>query len=354
MHRAEIEKYLNIMLKIVVASLFLFLIYVLFKVILAYFMPFIIAFLLSLIIEPLVRLFQRLKISRGISVFLSIIVFLGLFAAFSAFAVTRVIFEFTELYERLPNYYNRLYNLATQIVRHATDIYVQLAPEVVNITQDAVRTIFRNITEFLSRTTTSLINTATTLPSKLVFLIITLISTFFITKDKYVIKEFIFRQLPETWGAKITTLKTDLFSALIGFLKAQLIILTITFVESFIGLSLIGVDYAFTLAIIIALVDILPVLGTGGIYVPWGIVNLALGNYGMAISLLVLYGVITVVRYMIEPKIVGKQLGIHPLATLISMFAGLKLIGVAGLILGPTTIVALKACQHAGILPKFK
>jgi predicted PurR-regulated permease PerM len=74
----------------------------------------------------------------------------------------------------------------------------------------------------------------------------------------------------------------------------------------------------------------------------------------MAISLLVLYGVITVVRYMIEPKIVGKQLGIHPLATLISMFAGLKLIGVAGLILGPTTIVALKACQHAGILPKFK
>jgi sporulation integral membrane protein YtvI len=199
-----------------------------------------------------------------------------------------------------------------------------------------------------------LINTATTLPSKLVFLIITLISTFFITKDKYVIKEFIFRQLPETWGAKITTLKTDLFSALIGFLKAQLIILTITFVESFIGLSLIGVDYAFTLAIIIALVDILPVLGTGGIYVPWGIVNLALGNYGMAISLLVLYGVITVVRYMIEPKIVGKQLGIHPLATLISMFAGLKLIGVAGLILGPTTIVALKACQHAGILPKFK
>jgi predicted PurR-regulated permease PerM len=74
----------------------------------------------------------------------------------------------------------------------------------------------------------------------------------------------------------------------------------------------------------------------------------------MGIALLVLYGIITVVRYMIEPKVVGQQLGIHPVLTLMSMFAGLKLIGAAGLILGPTTVVALKACQHAGILPKFK
>jgi len=130
--------------------------------------------------------------------------------------------------------------------------------------------------------------------------------------------------------------------------------LSVTFIESFIGLTFIGVDYAFTLAIIIALLDILPVLGTGGIYVPWAIANFVMGNYRLGVALLVIYGIITVVRYMIEPKVVGQQLGIHPVLTLMSMFAGMKLIGAAGLILGPTTVVALKACQHAGILPKFK
>jgi sporulation integral membrane protein YtvI len=168
------------------------------------------------------------------------------------------------------------------------------------------------------------------------------------------IKDFIFRQLPSSWGTKLTSLKTDLFGALVGFIKAESIILSMTFIESFIGLTIIGVDYAFTLAIIIAVFDILPVLGTGGIYVPWGITNIIMGNYRMGISLIALYGFITVVRYMVEPKVVGQQLGIHPVLTLMSMFAGLKLIGAAGLILGPTAVVTFKACQHAGIIPKFK
>jgi sporulation integral membrane protein YtvI len=231
---------------------------------------------------------------------------------------------------------------------------LQLPPEVLNITQDVLKTVFEKLTTFLSSTTTFLIEIVTALPTTFIFFIITLIATFFLTKDKYIIRDFIFKQLPTTWGSKLTSLKTDLFMALFGFIKAEFIILSVTFTESFIGLSLIGVDYAFTLAIIIALFDILPVLGTGGIYVPWAIVHLIRGNYVTGIALLVLYGVITVVRYMIEPKIVGQQLGIHPVVTLMSMFAGMKLIGAAGLILGPTAVVALKACQHAGIIPKFK
>jgi sporulation integral membrane protein YtvI len=285
---------------------------------------------------------------------LSILLFLGAFVAFSIFAITRIVFEFMKLYVRLPKYYEGIYNFSTKVAQQATDLYLQLPPEVLNITQDVLGTIVDKITVFLSHTTNVLKDTLTALPSTLIFIIITLIATFFLTKDKYVIRDFIFRQLPETWGSKLTSLKSDLFGALVGFFKAQSIILSITFIESFIGLTFLGVDYAFTLAVIIAIFDILPVLGTGGIYVPWAITNFVLGNYSLGIALLILYGVITVVRYMIEPKIVGQQLGIHPVVTLMSMFAGLKLIGAAGLILGPTTVVTLKACQHAGILPKFK
>lgn len=354
MIRPEIEKYLHLILKVLVYATIILLAYFALKLLFIYFTPFITAFILSLIIEPIVKFLQKLKLGRGISVLLSILLFLGGFIAISVFAITRIVFEFMKLYDRLPNYYERIYELSTDIIQQLTTLYLQLPPEALNIIQDVLRTVFGKVTSFLSHTTTIFINTLTALPSTLVFLIITLIATFFITKDKYMIKDFIFRQLPSTWDAKITSLKTDLFGALTGFLKAQSIILSITFLESFIGLTIIGVDYAFTLAIIIAVVDILPVLGTGGIYVPWAITNFIWGNYRLGIALLVLYGIITVVRYMIEPKVVGQQLGIHPVVTLISMFAGLKLIGAAGLILGPTTVVTLKACQHAGIIRKFK
>jgi sporulation integral membrane protein YtvI len=354
MLKPEMEKYLSIILKALVYLTIGLTVYFAFKLAFIYFAPFITAFILSLIIEPLVKLLQKLKLKRGISVVLSIMIFLGGFITFSIFAVTRVVYELIKLYNRLPKYYEGIYKFSTEIIQQITDLYLQLPPEALNIIQNVLNTVFQKVTAFLSHTTTLLIDILTALPTTLIFLIITLIATFFLTKDKYTIKDFVFRQLPSAWGPKLTSLKTDLFLALLGFLKAQSIILSITFVESFIGLNLIGVDYAFTLAVIIALVDILPVLGTGGIYVPWAIVNLVMGNYRMGIALLVLYGIITVVRYMIEPKVVGQQLGIHPVLTLMSMFAAMKLIGAAGLILGPTMVVSLKACQNAGILPKFK
>lgn len=354
MLRPDIEKYMAIILKIFTYMIIALISYFVLKLVSMYFMPFIVALVLSLMIEPLVKFFQKLKLSRGISVLLSILLFVGGFIAFSIFAVTRIVSELIKLYNHLPKYYDGIYNFSTKIIQQATDLYLQLAPEALNIIQDVLRTVFGKITAFLSHTTTWLIDVLTTLPTTMVFFIITLIATFFLTKDKYMVKDFVFRQLPSSWGTKLSSLKTDLFGALIGFLKAQSIILSITFLESFIGLTLIGIDYAFTLAIIIAIFDIMPVLGTGGIYVPWAIANFILGNYRLGIALLVLYGIITTVRYMIEPKVVGQQLGIHPVVTLMSMFAGMKLIGAAGLILGPTTVVALKACQHAGILPKFK
>lgn len=354
MPRPEIEKYVHLILKVLAYLTIALIAYFALRFVFIYFTPFIIALVLSLIIEPIVKFFQKLKLNRGLSVLLSLLLSLGGFIAFSIFAITRIVYELIRLYERLPNYYEDLYNLSAEIIQQATDLYLQLPPEALNIIQDVLRTVFDKATTFLSHTTTVLIDILTTLPSAAILLIVTLISTFFLTKDKYMIKDFVFRQLPPTWGTKLTSLKTDLFGALIGFLKAELIILTVTFLESFIGLTLIGIDYAFILAIVIAVFDIMPVLGTGGIYVPWAITNIVLGNYRTGIALLVLYGIITVVRYMIEPKVVGQQLGIHPVVTLISMFAGLKLIGAAGLILGPTTVVALKACQHAGILPKFK
>jgi sporulation integral membrane protein YtvI len=202
--------------------------------------------------------------------------------------------------------------------------------------------------------TRSIINTLSALPKLAIFFLISIVATFFIAKDEEKIANAILHQLPLTMRQKFLSLKNNLFSALIGFLKAQLIILTITFIESLIGLNIIGVRYAFLISVFVSIVDILPVLGTGSVYVPWAIISILMGNTKMGISLLILYGIIVPVRYLVEPKIIGHQLGIHPLLTLMSMFVGIKLFGVGGVILGPTIVVIIKAFQNSGILPRFR
>jgi len=358
MLKADIERYLGYLLKGLMYIIVIVMIYLFGKILFAYFTPFITALILAMVIEPIVKLFQRLKLGRGFSVILALILFLGSFISLSAFAISRLVFELKDLYNSLPNYYNDVYDLIDMLVQRATELYLQLTPGVTDILKDFLGTTFDKLNivvgQMLTQTPSSTVNFIGMLTGLLFYVIVTLLSTFFFSKDKDIIINFIFKQLSPSWKEKVLSLRKDLFLALVGFLKAQIILLSVTFLESYIGLTILGVRYSFIFAIIIALVDILPVLGTGSIYIPAAIINVVLGNYKMAVSLIVLYGIIVIVRYMIEPKVVGAQLGIHPLVALASIFVGLKTIGVAGVILGPTIIVVIKAFQHAKILPRFK
>lgn len=358
MLKADLERFYGYFIKIITFVFVLAIIYAVGKILITYFTPFLTAMVLAMLIEPIVKLFQRLKLSRGIAVILSIILFLGAFVSLSAFAVSRLVFELKDLYISLPNYYNDIYTTIDTLVKRGTELYLQLTPEATNIIEDLVVNSLDKLKlilgQILTQTPSSTLSFIGKLSGLFFYTIVTLLATFFFSKDKALILGFIFRQLSPAWQDKVITLKKDLFMALIGFLKAQTIILSVTFLESYVGLSILGVKYALIFAILIALVDILPVLGTGSVYVPTAILNVIWGNYRFAVSVLILYGIIVVVRYIIEPKVVGTQLGIHPVVALASIFAGLKLIGVAGVILGPTIVVVIKACQHAKILPRFK
>jgi sporulation integral membrane protein YtvI len=160
--------------------------------------------------------------------------------------------------------------------------------------------------------------------------------------------------MPEGWRNKIRTMKEDLFAALVGFIKAQSILISVTFIELLIGYSLIGVKYVFSLALITAVVDALPVLGTGTILIPAAAINLIMGNVPKALAFIALYIVILIVRQFLEPKVVAQSLGLHPLVTLISIYVGLQLFGIIGLFLGPIIVVIIKALQKARILPQWK
>ena len=125
------------------------------------------------------------------------------------------------------------------------------------------------------------------------------------------------------------------------------IIMSITFVELSIGFTIIGLDYAFIIAFCIAIFDILPVLGTGGIMLPWAVITAIRGDIPLALSLLAIYVVVTVIRNIIEPKIVGAQLGLHPVVTLVSMFVGTQLFGVLDFLI-PICLSLLRHLNETG------
>ncbi|MBT2158997.1 AI-2E family transporter [Clostridioides difficile] len=144
--------------------------------------------------------------------------------------------------------------------------------------------------------------------------------------------------------------KNSSINALLKLLKAYAILLSVTFIELLIGLTILKVENAFTISVIIALVDILPVLGTGSILTPWMIISLINGNINLAIGLLILYIIITVVRQILEPKVVGHQIGLYPLITLMCMFVGAQLFGIAGLFGFPIAATIIKTYMIMGLL----
>jgi len=354
MFKPNIERDGGIILRSIVIISTLALIFLSFKYVLVYLMPFIFAFLISLAIEPVVRFFESFKMKRGFAVVLSILLVFSSFIMLLVLAVTNLSIELVKLYNSLPDYSQQILYTIESLLQTGQDIYLQLPPEAITLAQDVIRTVFGNATSLISSTAKAAIDTIKWLPGFLIVLLIMTVATFFMTKDKLILKAFFFRQLSPSWSKKISIFKDNVFNSLVGFIKAQALLISITFTESLIGLNIIGVNYALLIAIVVSLVDVLPVLGTGSVYVPWAIVSALMGNYKLALSLLLLYIIILVVRYMIEPKIVGDQLGIHPVLSLISMYVGLKVIGVAGVILGPAIVIIIKACMTSGILPKYK
>lgn len=211
----------------------------------------------------------------------------------------------------------------------------------------------------LSSPLLSILDTAKAIPTTLASILVAVIACCFMTSDYKTLRNLVlgfFR--PETRD-KIVRAKNLLIPSLGKMAKAYGKIITITFCEISLGLGLLkllGVfdsGYIFIIAIIIALIDIVPVLGTGTVLIPWALISLFNANYAMAIGLVIMYVCITVIRQIIEPKLVAAQLGIPPFLMVIAMFMGTKLFGFIGLFLLPITLVMLKLLNDEGIIKLF-
>ena len=204
------------------------------------------------------------------------------------------------------------------------------------------------------------ISTAKQIPSILIAVVITLVASCFMTTAYPEVMEFFKSQFPENRKNDIERAKILLKESLGKMGKAYLLIILITFIEMSVGLTvlrLIGVfdsAYIMIIAAVTAIIDIIPVLGTGTILVPWAAYSLITGKVGLGIGLIVIYALITVIRQVIEPKLVAGQLGLSPIVSIASLYFGLKIFGVLGMFITPILVIMLKLLNDEGIISLWK
>ncbi len=181
------------------------------------------------------------------------------------------------------------------------------------------------------------------MPAALLFVLVTVIAGFYFCVEPGQVGKFLTAHLPRRLAEKIPSLRARAKAVSLRYLRAYLLILFVTFVQLFIGFLILRVRYAFLLSLLVAVVDFLPVLGVGTVLVPWAIIELLRKNFHLGFGLLILFAAVTVLRQIIEPRLIGKSLGVHPLAALIAGYAGWRWFGFLGMALGPVAVLAVSA-----------
>ena len=313
-----------------------------------FFMPFLIAFIISLMLEPIIRfIMKKTKLSRKTSSIIVFIIAIAIICGILVWAITTLISEASNLLTNLNSYIDTGYNIFQNIVSSIDLSRFNIPEDVMNIIQNSGLEFIDTITEWAKGALTKVIDFITSVPTLGVYCGISLIALYFMCVDKIYMIDQLEHHMPKSWVKKIGTHLKDLTKTLGNYLKAELILVFISFVISLIGLYIfnfagLNVPYPLLMALVIGFVDLLPIFGSGTVMVPWAIISACTGDFTLAIALLVLWAIMSIVRQLIEPRIVSGQIGIHPIFTLIAMYTGFKFIGVLGMVIGPILLIILK------------
>ncbi len=332
------EKKRTFIINILYYGIILVFVYLSLKYLFPVLIPFLVAFIVVWALKyPADFLARKLKCGRK----WILRILLTVFWSGVAFAVLKTSANLLPLignfFLRLPEFYANKLMPAIQTVYHQIkDVVKDGNQDVILSLETIFEQIFAEIGNFISESSGSIIKAvsgyAASVPSAVIKIIITIISSYFMAGDFDGMIAVVLGVLPAQWKERVIRIANQTKNIIGIFLRSYSLLMLITFCELFVGLWLLKVPYAGLIAMAIAVFDILPILGTGGILIPWAIIAALLGEYKMAIGIAILYLIITVIRNTLEPKLVGKQIGLHPLATLISMFVGARLFGLMGLI----------------------
>lgn len=321
-------------------------------------LPFIIAWGLALVTDPISRrLSERLKINKKLCSVLLTSLLLALIFTLMTLAVDRLVFEAQRLLSWLAEDSARLGESIASLFNKFTSIGNKKIPLIENLMKiEQFREVWDNIDKIVSAAISEMvsaltrgipgavINALSRLPSLLLFLIVTIISCFYFSLDLDRINAAAISILPIKWQERMPRIKKRMGNTAVKYIRAYVLLLFLTFSELFVGFSIIGVPYPLLIAFLVALVDILPILGVGSILIPWAAIEIFISkNLYTGIGLIIIYIIVTVIRQITEPKVIAGSLGLHPLVTIISMYTGFKIFGILGMIAGPMVALAVRS-----------
>ena len=351
----NIEKRKPFILNVIYIALILGLGYIIIKYTLPLLMPFIIGLIIAVLSRRIIDFIEKkTRIKRSIVSIIVLILFYGILVLIISMIGARVFTFLKDVFGQLPDLYR--YSIEPALVK-ITDNLIEQFPDIKPYLEEFALNISDTLFTYVKNASTTVISTITglagKLPSLLIKLIFTIVSSFFFTIDYYKISDFVLRQFKGERREMVLKLKDNGVGTIAKFIKAYSAIISITFLELSIGFWILGIPNPFLFGAMIAFIDILPILGTGAVLLPWSVIALVLGNTKIGIGMFILYIIITAVRQTIEPKIVGQQIGLHPIITLILMYVGAQLMGVLGLLLLPVIATIIKTLNDEGTIHLF-
>ncbi|MCL2766717.1 MAG: sporulation integral membrane protein YtvI [Peptococcaceae bacterium] len=317
--------------------------------------PFIAALVFSFVMEPIIGFLNgKCRLPRGLATFITMIIVFGGVGFILTIVLIKLVAELLHLSHSLPDLAANLMAHAQGLVDNAIEIYDNLPPYISSSVEQGIASVATSIQGVVSGVVNAIVHYLSVVPGTIVLFLVSAIATYFLSRDRQKIAQMFYNFLPDTWKEKVSFIIREVLAGFGGYVRAMLIIMLITTVISIVGLYILGANYAITLGLLAGLLEILPIVGPSLIYVSWILWTLTTGDFVFAFQLTVLLCILLGTRQMFEARIVSANLGLHPLAVLIAMYFGLKLIGVIGLLAGPITLVAIQALIKAGVFDLAK
>ena len=365
-----IEKRKSFIINFVYAVICIGIFYVFIKYCLGVLSPFLIAFVLAYALQrPIKWAKKKLHLkSHGIVSFLLVLLVVCILFGVLSIAVLVLFNELKDFASYLTTQFSSIDELIVTLENYAMGVIVRLPEGIKGTVGDYVTNAFDSLGKgqaeldlsMLSAPLSGAWSVIKSLPSTILSVVIAVVSCFFMASDYDKVKELFLSFFSDNRRKYIVKTKRTATKAITKLLKAYVTIMAITFAEMFLGLFLlkiIGVydgSYITIISFVTCIIDIVPVLGTGTVLLPWAVYNLLFGNFGMGIGLLVLYAVVTVIRQIVEPKLVANQAGLPAIVTIMAMFLGVRIFGAFGIILLPFTVIILKLLHDEGVFSSRK
>ncbi|WP_227935385.1 sporulation integral membrane protein YtvI [Alkalihalobacillus deserti] len=356
------NKVFQVIVRILIVAILLVLGWYIFYYVVWLTFPFLIAVALAFLINPVVSFFEKTaRFPRILAVFTGILFLFGLVGGVLTLIIIKLIDGFQYLSRLVPNQIERIsIHIQSYVNEHFFPLWVKgiglidhLDETQQNAIENSIQQLGGQFAAILGNAGQAIANSLShfvgALPITLTVFVFIILALYFISKDWNRLQANVKDKLPPHIFDQFGDVYQDLKSKVVGFLTAQLILISMTAILNFIGLLILRVEQPLTIALIIGVVDLLPYLGTGIILIPWAGYSLVTGNFFLGFGLLILYILTITLRQLAEPKVLSSSLGLNPLATLISLFAGLQLFGFMGLFIGPVILVLLLSFYQANV-----